>query len=257
MQYLTVAEARPRSGLRLVLTAGVPGPWGEAAKAILKIRRVEYLPVAQQAMALNEELVQWTGHRNAPIACLDDEPPLTGWLDILLLGERLGTGPSLLPADELDRALCLGLATEIAGTDGFGWNRRHQVLGAKLHGPGGYAVPEGMAPIVKAYGVTPVAIDRASSRLCAILGGLARQLERQAAQGSGYLIGRDLSAADIYWACFSMMVLPLDASVNPMPEWLRPLYSDCDDRVKAALDPILIAHRDRVYAEHIGLPLEY
>lgn len=257
MQYLTVAEARQRSGLRLVLTTGVPGPWGEAAKAVLKIRGVGYLPVAQQAMAPNEELVQWTGQRNAPIACLNDEPPLTSWLDILLLAERLGTGPSLLPADELDRALCLGLATEIAGTDGFGWNRRHQVIGAHLHGPGGYAVPAGMEPIVKAYGVTPAAIDRASHRLCEILGGLARQLARQAAVGSGYLVGRSLSAADIYWACFSMMVAPLDAAVNPMPDWLRPLYSQCDDRVKAALDPSLLTHRDRVYAEHIGLPLEY
>ena len=34
MEYLSVEEAKNRSGLRLVLTRGVPGPWGEAAKAI-------------------------------------------------------------------------------------------------------------------------------------------------------------------------------------------------------------------------------
>jgi glutathione S-transferase len=257
MQYLSVADARQRSGLRLVLTTGVPGPWSEAAKAVFKVRGVDYLPVAQEAMAPNEELLAWTGHRNAPIACLNDEPPLVAWLDIVLLAEQLGTGPSLLPADELNRALCLGLITEMAGRDGIGWNRRHQVMGAYLNGPDGYAVPAGMEPVVRAYQVTPAAIAAAPNRLATILDGLTRQLRCQQAAGSDYLIGDTLTAADIYWACFSMMFRPLPAEVNPMPDWLRPLYSACDDTVEAALDPLLFAHRDRIYTRHIGLPLEY
>ena len=258
IEYLSVAEARRRAGLRLVLTAGVPGPWGESAKAVLNARKVRYLPVAQAAMAANEELQAWTGHRNAPIACLDDEPPLTAWLDILLLAERLGRGPSLIPESERDRVLCLGHITEIAGTDGFGWNRRIELMAGYLNGEADADdAPADMLPHMKTYGVTQESIARAPGRMAAILGALAERLRSQQAAGSDYFIGTDLSALDLYWACFSMMVRPLPQDINPMPDWLRPLYSGCDETVNAALDPILIAHRDRIYQRHIGLPLEY
>jgi glutathione S-transferase len=253
LQYLSVAEARGLSGLRLVLTAGVPGPWGEAAKAVFGFCKVPFAPVAQQAMAPNDELVAWTGHRNAPIACLDDAPPLTGWHEILLLAEELGQGPSLLPADPAERALCLGLCLEVAGRDGLGWNRRLQIMAAPVMAGGNPALEE----LARTYGVTRETIARAPARNAAILSGLAAQLQRQANAGSGYLVGSALSAADLYWACFSMMVAPLPQAVNPMPDWLRTSYADCDPVTAAALDPLLIAHRDRIYAEHIGLPLDY
>lgn len=258
IKYLSVAEGRQRSGLRLVLTAGVPGPWSESAKAVLNARKVSYVPVEQLAMAPNEELRAWTGHRNAPIACLDDEPPLTTWLEILLLAERLGSGPPLLPENEQDRALCLGYLTEIAGTDGLGWNRRIELMSGYLSGEAdAAAAPADMLPHMKAYGVTLEAIARAPGRMVAILGGLAERLRAQQAAGSDYFIGTGLTALDLYWACFSMMVRPLPQDVNPMPDWLRPLYTGCNAAVDAAIDPILIAHRDRIYQRHIGLPLEY
>ena len=99
MDYITVEEARNRAGLRLVLTRGVPGPWGEAAKALFGLRNVDYTPVQQIAGDPNPELVEWTRHRNAPIALFDDEPPRVRWLEILDLAERLGRGPSLMPED--------------------------------------------------------------------------------------------------------------------------------------------------------------
>ena len=40
--YLSVEAAIPLTGLRLVLTRGVPGPWGEAAKAILHVKQIPY-----------------------------------------------------------------------------------------------------------------------------------------------------------------------------------------------------------------------
>lgn len=254
MKYLSVAEARNLPGLRLVLTAGVPGPWGEAAKAVFAARNVAYAPVEQTAMAPNEELVEWTGQRNAPTACLDDEPPLTGWRDMIHLAERLGTGPSLLPATQRDRALCLGYVAEIAGPDGFGWNRRLQIMSAYLADE---KAAKELQPMITAYGVTTEAATKASARLTAIMAGLAEQLHRQAEAGSAYLIGDGLTALDLYWACFSMMVRPLPAEVNPMPDWLRPLYTALDPMVDAAVDPILIAHRDHIYQRHIGLPLDY
>jgi len=40
-----------------------------------------------------------------------------------------------------------------------------------------------------------------------------------------------------------------------MPEPMRAAFSSMDDRVRGALDPILLEHRDRIYAEHLELPL--
>ena len=73
MEYMSVAKARSMPGLRLVLSAGVPGPWGEAAKAVLKTRHVAFTAVAQEPLAPNLELRAWTGSRNAPIAVYDDD----------------------------------------------------------------------------------------------------------------------------------------------------------------------------------------
>ncbi len=47
MRYLSIEEGRKAPGLRLVLTQGVPGPWGEAAKAIFKVKGLAYRAVAQ------------------------------------------------------------------------------------------------------------------------------------------------------------------------------------------------------------------
>ena len=57
MEYLTIEQARERQGLRLVLSRGVPGPWGEAAKALFRLRNVEFTPVAQIAGDVNAALV--------------------------------------------------------------------------------------------------------------------------------------------------------------------------------------------------------
>lgn len=221
---------------------------------MLSLRKVPFVAVEQTAMMPNADLVAWTGHRNAPIACLDDEPPLTGWHDIVLLAERLGQGASLLPGIADERALCLGLCLELAGRDGFGWNRRHQIMAAYLENG---ASDPALADMARAYDVNAATIARASDRLAQIMAALAARLHRQREAGSSYLVGSALSAADVYWACFSMMVSPLAQATNPMPDWLRPLYSACDATVQAALDPVLIAHRDMIYEHHIGLPLDY
>jgi glutathione S-transferase len=257
MDYLSVAEARHLPGLRLVLTAGVPGPWGEAAKAIFKLRGLPFVAVEQKTFQPNEELAEWTGHRNAPIACLDDEPPLTGWLEKLLLAERVGSGPSLVPENEGDRALCLGYSIELCGPDGFGWNRRHQVLKSYLGQFPGEDGPPHLVKALKGYGVTDAALARASRRIVAILDGLDARLNQQQAKGHRYFVGDALSALDVYWACFSMMIRPLRRELNPMPDWLWPLYSDCENNVAAALTPALVAHRDMVFERHIGVPLDF
>ena len=134
MEYLSVEEAKNRSGLRLVLTRGVPGPWGEAAKAIFQLSNVEYIAVEQKAGQHNSELVEWTGHRNAPIALYENEPSRVRWLEMLDLAERLGSGASLVPEIRDERMLMVGLINEIAGESGFGWNARRSFSSWYLSG---------------------------------------------------------------------------------------------------------------------------
>jgi glutathione S-transferase len=257
MKYLSVAEAKDLPGLRLVLTAHMPGPWGEAAKYVLGARNVEFIPVEQRAMETNEELFAWTGMRNAPIAVHADEPPQSTWLEILLLAERLGSGPSLIPDDPIDRALMMGFSTEICGQDGFGWSRRLELMGrSSTRNPssgGKYDMPR----MTSAYGVTPETIGRAPERMISIMQGLARQLRQQKAAGSDYLVGDRLSACDLHWAAFAGFVSPLPHDLCPMPDFMRENYTHLTSELSEALDPILIEHRDRIYQRHIALPMDF
>lgn len=257
MKYLSVKEARDLPGLRLVLTAHMPGPWGEAAKAVLSARNVEYIPVEQIAMEPNDDLFEWTGMRNAPIAILDNEPPLSSWLDILLLAERIGSGPSLIPEDPVERALMLGFSTEICGSDGFGWSRRLEMMGR----PSTQNPPTGssfdMSRMMSMYGVRQEAIDRAPKRMVSIMRGLATQLRRQQAAGSDYLVGDNLTACDLHWATLSTFVSPLAPELCAMPDFMRANYSHLTPELADALDPVLIRHRDLVFERHISLPLDF
>ncbi len=258
MEYYTVEEARNLPGLRLVLSAHVPGPWGESAKALFKLRGVDYKPVEQQPMQPNEALLEWTGVRNAPVAVPADGPPVTNWLDFVMLAERLGSGPSLLPSAELERALCLGLSAEICGREGLGWVRRHLIF-AKSWGDEQAiaAASDHERNLMRSYGYTLADAEAAPVRMAAILDGLASQLRRQRDAGSDYLVGTSLSACDVHWAFFSIMLDPLAHDANPMPDFLRALYADVPDTVTDALDPALIEHRDFILEKHIGLPLDY
>ena len=256
MKYLSVAEARKLPGLRLVLTAHMPGPWGVAAQAVLSVRNVKFVPVEQRAMEANQELFEWTGMRNAPIAVLDDDPPQSTWHEILLLAERVGSGPSLIPNDPLERALMMGFSTELCGPDGFGWSRRLELMGRGTTRKPSQSGNYDMTRMTRSYGVNPETIARAPKRMVSIMNGLSRQLHQQKAAGSAYLIGKDLSACDLHWAAMSLFVSPLPPDELVMPDFMRENYSHLTPELGAALDPILLAHRDMIYKRHIGLPVD-
>ena len=251
-EYLSVAAARERRGLRLVLTRGVPGPWGETAKAILEVKGIPYLRVAQEAGGENTELVAWTGAANAPTAVYDDEAPVATREGILLLAERLAPEPPLLPADPLERATVRGLCEEIGGADGFGWNRRLMML-APLHAAG--ELPESAAGMRRRlsarYGYSDAAAARAPRRVAEITALLAGRLHAQRAAGSPYLVGERISAADCSWAAFAAMLRPLPEADCAMPAPMRASYA-----LSEPFDPILLEHRDFVYREHLTLPLD-
>jgi hypothetical protein len=132
-EWIDMAEARRQKGLRLVLVRGVPSPWGEAAKAILQVKKLPFVRVAQQPGGTNPELLDWTGQTSAPVAAFEDERTRTGWAEILLLAERLAPEPRLVPASPTERALLFGLANELAGELGFGWCRRNGGIHGNRH----------------------------------------------------------------------------------------------------------------------------
>lgn len=254
MHYLSVEEGRRATGLRLVLTAGMPGPWGEAAKAIFEVKGLAYQAVAQQGGGENAALVEWTGQAGAPVAVYDDEPPRTDSFDILFLAERLAPEPRLIPEDTAERVQMFGLAREIIGRRGFGWERRLMMLAPPMQSG---SPPAAIARIARRYGYREELLAGAPRKVARILEHLAATLERQRGRGSPYFVGSSLSAVDIYWACFSNMVAPLPDDACAIPDALRRNWLDSGPVIAAALAPALIAHRDFVFAEHIGLPLDF
>lgn len=258
MNYVDVATARAQPGLRLVLTVGGPGPWGEAAKAVFAVKKVPFLPVRQDSGEANDELQAWCGHRNAPVACYDDERPRAGWAEILLLAERLAPEPALLPSDPALRAEALGLAHEICGEQGLGYSRRLMLFQGTLEGRAARGKPPGkMGEMAARYGYEPRAAAAAPGRVAELLGLLATRLREERAKGSRFFVGGQLGAVDLYWATFAAMLAPLPHGLCPMSESLRRMYTCRDETVLAALTPELLAHRDFVYERYLETPLRF
>ena len=253
MEYVEPAQARNLDGLRLALTAGVPGPYSLAARAIFDHHSVAYVPVRQVGAGANEDLVAWTGHRNAPVAVYNDEAPRAGWLEILNLAERLGSGASLTPDDIDERMLMVGLANELVGENGFIWNMRVAMLG--LGGPERVARERGRNPMYDQYGYSDEAAAVAIDRAKVVVDRLARQLTDQRSAGRRYLVGDAFSALDIYWAYFSQGVRTLPQELCAMPDGMRKGYEIAGGML-GETDPGLIEHRDFVFSEH-RLPLDF
>ncbi len=254
MDYLDPAEARDLPGLRLALTVGVPAPYSMSARAVFDLEGVPYVPVAQQPAAANEDLLAWTRHRNAPVAVYGDEVPRVGWLEILNLAERLGTGPSLIPGDIGQRMTMIGLTNELIGENGFVWNLRLVMLG--LGGPERAAREAQTNPMYAQYGYSEEARAVALDKARAILDAFTHHVRAQRAAGSRYLIGGELSALDVYWAYFSQLLDPLPDAQCPMPARLRKAY-ELSGEAFGAYDPILLEQRDWTFENHLSLPMDF
>jgi hypothetical protein len=134
-QYVDVEQAVGMSGLRVVLSPGVPGPWSEAAKGILHVKRIPYVKVRQEVGGENAALLRWTAQTTAPAFVYENERPRSIWNDQLYLAERLKPEPPLIPEDIGDRALMFGLSNELCGEIGFGWSRRLMLLHPTMTDP--------------------------------------------------------------------------------------------------------------------------
>jgi glutathione S-transferase len=252
VEYIGFEEAQRTKGLRMVVVSGVPSPWGEAAKGILHMKGIPWkavrLDVADPAMAA------WIGGRSGPVVMFEDEAPRAGWAEILLLAERLAPKPALLPSDTEQRVLAMGLAHEICGEMGLGWCRRNQAVDDGLHERGGFPKPIA-AYLGPKYGYRAEETRTYAERVIAILGSLSARLKAQRDAGSRFYLGHAPTAVDLYSATCMALFAPLPHAQCAMREELRAAFSSRDEATTAALDPILLEHRDFIYAEYLELPL--
>jgi len=250
---VSISAARTLPGLRLLVLQGVPSPWSQAAKAILRVKQLPYTLVHRDAGDPPGALEAWTGQSSFPAAMYEDERPRTGWAEILLLAERLQPEPALVPADPEQRAFCFGLCHEICGEMGLGWARRLEGVAAGL----ARTPPDPIAVWLGGkYGYSHEAAALAPARVRDVLGLLGELLAQSHARGGRYLLGSELTALDLYWATFCNLVSPLPPDQLPIPERMRPLFTSADPVIHELLVKTgLLAHRDRIYRERLELPV--
>lgn len=255
MEYVEIADAKTMPGMRLALVSGLPSPWSEAAKAIYRLKGIPYTPVAQIGNQANEELVAWTGYRNAPVAVYEAERPRGHWLEILMQAERIAPDPSLLPDSIHDRVSMIGLAHEVCGESGLLWYARQLMMDAMVK-----ALGEDFAktPMFSEYDYCRENVERAPAKIMEVLDALAARLVTQ--RPTAYFIGEQMTALDIYWAYFSLPFDNLPPEQNPMLDVVRQMWDSVASVLDDAgyrLDPALIRHRDFMFEKHLTLPLAF
>jgi glutathione S-transferase len=249
--YLTIAEAREASGLRLVGLRGVPSPWTEAARGLFHVKGLDCSYAARGRDEPEDALVQWAGDSSIPVVAWNREPLRTGWAEILLLAERLAPEPALIPADAEARVELFGLGHEICGEMGLGWCLRLMMIQRSLGHGGGPAFPPAVANhLAGKYGFNAHAARQAHARVLEILHMLDERLARHAC-----LIGDSLTAADVYWATFANLLTPLPEAELPAMPMIRQIYESADDDVLAAVTDRLRQHQRSVYERYLQLPV--
>ncbi len=256
-EYISVEQARTMSGLRLVLTPGLPGPWSEAAKGIFDVKKIPYVRVAQEIGGENKALIEWSAQATAPVAVWNDEPPRCTWVELLYLAERLAPEPALIPSSIEDRATMFGYCNELCGETGFGWSKRLMLVHPVLSDPDASPKDRTFAKYIgDKYGYGSTRAEAAPRKTADIIRFLCTQLEQQHAAGSRFYIGEQLSALDIYSAAFTALIKPLPDELCPMPKAFRSMYINTDPVLEAAVRPILFDHRDFIYHEYLTLPID-
>jgi len=251
-EYINVEEAIQRPGMRMVVVAKVPSPWGEAAKGIFHVKGIDFAAV--RLVYDNEALKTWAGQLSGPVAIYNDEPPRSGWAEILMLAERLAPKPALLSLVPEVRGQALLLVDKFCGQHGLGWNRRLQLVHAGLTNTGGFAARVATYLGGK-YGYDPAAAEQYRARVIELLSEFAGVLRAQREAGKSYYLGDELSALDIYSATFMALFKPLPPEQCDMHPGVRAAFEWLDAPTTQALAPILLEHRDMMYSRHLQLPL--
>ena len=256
MRFVELEEARQASGLRVVIATNVPSPWSQAALGLFDMKGLDYLVV--RFRRTDEEIKRWTGTRNAPAVLYDDEPPRTGWAEIVALGERLGGRMSLVPEDGERRVRMFGLSHELLGEGGLGWNVRLLLTHASLTTDGRAGWPKPVAEyLAPRYGYAPDRAPAARARAIETLRLLDGVLAESRGRGHAYLLGPSPTALDLHAAVTLGVICPLPETECPMPAPVRHAFETLDQEVKEAVSPALLEHRALMFSRHLVLPVRY
>lgn len=254
MDYVPLEQVKNAKGLRLVLVKGMPSPWGQATKTMFEMKGVPYICAPQLPGEPNEDLVAWSGQGGGPVVAWEDEKPIHHWLDILFLAERIAPEPRLIPEDARDRAWMIGLSHEICGEGGIGWSRREMMFAPAIQSG---KAPDAIKTMAKRYKFDENSAGKAARRAAGSLGVLADQLKAQKAKGRRYFIGGTVTALDIYWTAFAVLLAPPPDDICPIPPSYRPGFEAIGPELQKALDPALLEHRDFIFESYFRCPMEY
>ena len=266
--YVTFEQAKSLTGIKLQVIKGIPSPWSEAAKAILNLKAIPYIPVAFDAF--NPEQQTWFEADNAPSLKPENGPALSDWLDILNFSEAYYKNSSqdessLLPRDNAEREEHLALCHTLCSKHGLGWQRRLQSVHLGLNEAGGFPIKIAHY-LAEKYGYQAEDAALYESEIIRILGLLTTKLKQNALplQAQKYDVkvsndstnpihyfGESLSALDIYSAMFMVFFKPLSEEVCPMYPSIRAAFETYPEAVAEALDPILFRHRDYVFNAYL------
>lgn len=250
--YVDLDTAKSTSGVRLVTVAGIPSPWSESAKGLLRLAGVPF--VAVRLMPGDKEVREWTRARNAPVVMLDGEPPRTGWAEILELVERIApkTARSLVPSVPADRVRMFGLAHELMAEGGLLWSGRLVTVHAGLESEGVRGFDTMVATyLAKRYGYDRARVEPAKARVAE-----GWSLLADALGGREYFFFDDRpSALDVYAASAVNIFVPPPEERCAMWPPIRAAFESMRG-VLADPPPALVALRDRMYERHLPAQIE-
>jgi glutathione S-transferase len=255
LRFVDLEEARAASGVRLLAAAALPSPWTEAAKGIFHVMQIPVLCVRFRRG--DPAQAAWSGTRNVPVVLFDQEPPRTGWAEILSLAERLGGAVSLVPAEVPERARLFGLAHELAGENGLGWSQRLIMIDGSLSSGGARSFPLSVAQYLSSqYGYAPERVAPARARAVAILAHFDRLLADSHAAGHAYLLGDRLTALDIYLATFLTPIAGVTRDECPgIAPPVLPAFQYLGEVIGRDVPPALLEHRRKIYQQHLPWPI--
>ena len=212
-EFISLDEAAAMTtGTRVTFIPGIPALYAEALKNICFVKGVPLIRALHPMMGVDKatgedrqaRLYELTSQTSIPTMFHDEERPRNVWIEQLGLAERIGAPgtPKLIPDDFEQRAAVMGLCEVILGEDGLVWNMRIM----------------SDSPLAQKYGYSEEASSAAPGKVAEVLKLIDGRLAAQEQNGSRYLVGDAVTAADIYWATMSMSVLVPSPEIMPLTQ---------------------------------------
>lgn len=199
-----------------------------------------------------DELFALTAQRSAPVLWWQAERPRSAWTEQLYLAERVGSGPRLIPEGRAEREGMFGLLHEINEGENTGFSHYRRLLMSKaILGAGGR--------FARKYGWTEQHEAEAVGRCVELLRYIDATLAAQEAKGSRFLVGNAVSAADITWATWAVILgRGTEDLVEPTVEGegLLKVFAAAMgvNEIQDCVTPRIREHRARILKEYTGAP---